>query len=483
MGERRSPRSVPARVALILLLGPGLALFGWTEAAAQSGTPTAMTSANLNAQRIQLPVGQSRIFTTDADVERLVIGDPDIADVVLTSPRSFYVLGRGLGKTNLQVFAGGQDFPSGLMDLEVTVDTRDLSSALRAAAPGADIRVQSVNGRLRLYGTVPDAVTLDRVLEIAGQYGSDEVINALQIRSPQQVFLEVRIIEASRDAGRALGVNLNVFNGAENGDSAAINSGRPQLGTGQAFGSFIANLIAGGTEVNLLIQALEERGLARNLAEPTLAALSGETASFLAGGEVPIPVAESDGEISVEYKEFGVRLSFTPVVLGNGLINLTLEPEVSQIDLTTTFDTGLVELPSFSTRRASTTIELGDGQSFAIAGLLQRNNLRTQGQVPWVGDVPILGTLFRSASFQKEETDLVIIVTPRLSRPVASGRDLATPLESAVLTTEGEFFLYGKAEITREELRRRMRQRGIEGPFGHLVQSDAYIPEDGHVGK
>ncbi len=479
MGERRSPRSALARVALILLLGPGLALLGQPEAAAQSGTPTAMTSANLHAEKIQLPVGQSRIFTTDADVERLVIGDPDIADVVLTSPRSFYVLGRGLGKTNLQVFAGGQDFPSGLMDLEVTVDTRDLSSALRAAAPGADIRVQSVNGRLRLYGTVPDAVTLDRVLEIAGQYGSDEVINALQVRSPQQVFLEVRIIEASRDAGRALGVNLTV----DNNNRPRVDTGSGQLEAGVPFGSFIANMVAGGTEVNLLIQALEERGLARNLAEPTLAALSGETASFLAGGEVPIPVAESDGEISVEYKEFGVRLSFTPVVLGNGLINLTLEPEVSQIDLTTTFDTGLVELPSFSTRRASTTIELGDGQSFAIAGLLQRNNLRTQEQVPWVGDVPILGTLFRSASFQKDETDLVIIVTPRLSRPVASGRDLATPLESTVLTTEGEFFLYGKAEITREELRRRMRQRGIEGPFGHLVQSDAYIPEDGHVGK
>jgi pilus assembly protein CpaC len=479
MGERRSPRSVLARVGLILLLGSGLALLGQPQAAAQSGTPIAMNSPNLYAQKIQLPVGQSRIFTTDADVERLVIGDPDIADVVLTSPRSFYVLGRGLGKTNLQVFAGGQDFPSGLMDLEVTVDTRDLSSALRAAAPGADIRVQSVNGRLRLYGTVPDAVTLDRVLEIAGQYGSDEVINALQVRSPQQVFLEVRIIEASRDAGRAIGVNLNI----NNNNRPRVDTGSGQLATGVPFGSFIASMVAGGTEVNLLIQALEERGLARNLAEPTLAALSGETASFLAGGEVPIPVAESDGEISVEYKEFGVRLSFTPVVLGNGLINLTLEPEVSQIDLTTTFDTGLVELPSFSTRRASTTIELGDGQSFAIAGLLQRNNLRTQEQLPWVGDVPILGTLFRSASFQKEETDLVIIVTPRLSRPVASGRDLATPLDSVVLTTEGEFFLYGKAEITREELRRRMRQRGIEGPFGHLVQSDAYIPEDGHVGK
>ncbi|WP_299970827.1 type II and III secretion system protein family protein [uncultured Roseobacter sp.] len=448
-------------------------------ARAQTGTTEELDLANLFAQNILLPVGQSRVFTTNGDVERLIVGDPTIADVVLTSPTSFYVLGRGLGRTNLQVFAGGGDFPTGLIDLEVTVDTRDLASTLRTAAPGADIRVQSVNGRLRLHGTVPDAATLGRVLEIAAQYGSDEVINALQVQSPQQVFLEVRIIEASRDASRAIGVN---FSGTgSNGGS--LSTGTGQLRAGQPFGTFITTLIDGGTDLSIIIQALEERGLARNLAEPTLAALSGETASFLAGGEVPIPVAESDGQVSVEYKEFGVRLSFTPVVLGTGLINLTLEPEVSQIDLTTTFDTGLVELPSFSTRRANTTIELGDGQSFAIAGLLQRNNFRNQEQIPWIGDVPILGTLFRSASFQKEETDLVIIVTPRLSRPATARQKLVTPFDLTELTNERTFFLYGKAEMTRGELQRKLRRRGIDGPFGHVITSDAYVPEPGHVGK
>ena len=208
----------------------------------------ALTLADLYAEKILLPIGRSRVFTTDGDIERLVIGDPDIADVVLTSPRSFYVLGRGLGQTNLQVFSGG-DFPSGLVDLEVTVDTNDLASALRSAAPGAEIRVQSVNGRVRLYGTVPDAITLDRVLEIAGQYGSDQVVNALQVTSPQQVFLEVRIIEASRDAGRDLGINLSV----RDSGGSALNTGSRQLASGPAFGSFLSTLLDGGIEVDLLI--------------------------------------------------------------------------------------------------------------------------------------------------------------------------------------------------------------------------------------
>ena len=462
---------------LVLSLLAVLSLVGEVRA---QGDGMELTLSNRHAEQVQLPVGESRVFTTGQDIDRLVLGDPAIADVVLISPRSFYVLGQSLGQTNLQIFAG-EEFPAGLVDLEVTVDTTDLSAALRSAAPGADIRVQSVNGRLRLYGTVPDAVSLTRVLEIAEQYGSDEVINALQVASPQQVFLEVRIIEASRDAGKSLGINLDVVDRGTEG-AIRLGSGRGLTGDNIPFGSFLATLIRGGFNVDVLIDTLENRGLARNLAEPTLAALSGETASFLAGGEVPIPVAEADGEVTIEYKEFGVRLSFTPIVLNNGLINLELEPEVSQIDFTNTFDTGLVELPSFSTRRANTTIELRDGQSFAIAGLLQRNNLRSQQQVPWLGEVPILGTLFRSASFQKEETDLVIIVTPRLSRPAGPSQKLATPLDYSILTPERKFFLYGKQEISRGELERELNRRGVKAPFGHIIDHD-YIPGVTDVGK
>ena len=473
MSLRDSARRFSSAGMLAVLTTLALPLLT-TTSGAQDGS-VALTLSNRFAEDVQLPVGESRVFTTSQDVERLVIGNPDIADVVLVSPRSFYVLGQSLGQTNLQVFAG-DDFPAGLVDLEVTVDTDDLSAALRSAAPGADIRVQSVNGRLRLYGTVPDAVSLARVLEIAEQYGSEEVINALQVASPQQVFLEVRIIEASRDAGQALGFAIAAADTAGEGRTSV------RVGNGVAaavpFGSFLATLMEDGLNVSVLLEALEQRGLARNLAEPTLAALSGETASFLAGGEVPIPVAQDEDEITVEYKEFGVRLSFTPVVLNNGLINLSLEPEVSQLDLSNTYNTGTIELPSFSTRRASTTIELRDGQSFAMAGLLQRNNARTQSQVPWIGEVPILGTLFRSASWQKEETDLVIIVTPHLGQPAGPSRPLATPLDYSQLTTEREFFLYGKQEISRKELQRQLHRRGIEGPFGYVIDQD-YIPGGG----
>ena len=450
-----------ARFGQVIIL---LCLFATASAAQDS---TGLTLSTRQAEQVQVPVGESRIFTTAQDIEQLVIGNPAIADVVVISPRSFYILGQSLGQTNLQVFAGGEALV-GLVDLQVTVDTSDLSSSLQGL--GGNVRVQSVNGRLRLSGTVPDAVTLDRVLEIAGQYGSDDVINAIQITDPQQVFLKVRMIEASREAGRAIGLGVSARD-AESGSDIRLGTGR--IANPVPFGSFLATMVDEGVSVSLLIEALEERGLVRNLAEPTLAALSGETASFLAGGEVPIPVARDGDEVTVEYKEFGVRLSFTPVVLGNGLINLTLEPEVSQIDLNNTYNTGTIELPSFSTRRASTTIELRAGQSFVIAGLLQRNNARRQSQVPWLGSVPVLGALFRSASWQKDETDLVIIVTPYLNKPNGPSAPIASPLDDSILTTEQEFFLRGTQEITRGELERRLRRRSIDGPFGHIIEDSS----------
>ena len=446
------------RAALIIAALPLATLMSAPQPAhAQPGVQLRLDSAS--AEKVIVPVGKSRVFTTTRDISRLVLGNPDIADVVLLSPRSFYVLGQNHGQTNLLVFAD-EDFPAGVVDLEVSVDTDDLASALRGAVPSAHLHVESVNGRLRLSGTVPDAVALSRVLDIAGQYGSDSVINALQVASPQQVFLEVRMIEASREAGKSLGISII------GGDTG---SGNSSIRANTQVGSLIANLVQDGLNIELLIEALESRGLARSLAEPTLAALSGETASFLAGGEVPIPIPQEGGVTTIEYKEFGVRLNFTPIVLENGLINLRLEPEVSQVGAA-----GVGETPSFTTRRASTTVELHDGQSFAVAGLLQRNNSRSQSQVPWLGDIPVLGALFRSASFRKEETDLVIIVTPRLSRPATPSRPLRTPLDYSVVTSERVFFLYGIQEISRAELTQELQKRGIEPPFGHVID-DSYI--------
>lgn len=406
-------------------------------------------------ETLRVPIDQSHVFRTDVQVQRLVVGNPEVADVVMMSPNSFYVLGKELGRTNLQVYSGG-DFPSAMMEIEVSADLKDLRRTLQSAVPSAKIEPRSVNGHLRLEGTVPDAVALDRVLEIAAQYSSEDVINAIRITSPQQVFLEVRIVEASRNAAVDLGVELN----AAHADGPRFES--ESAAGAVSFGSFATSFIEHSVRIDAVIDALERRGLVRSLAEPTLTALSGETASFLAGGEVPIPRAGQDGEVTVEYKEFGVRLIFTPTVLSNGLINLELMPEVSQVTFAGDF-------PSFTTRRANTTVELTDGQSFAIAGLLQRSSSRRLRQLPWLGDVPLLGALFRSAAFQEDETDLVIIVTPHLSRPANASEPLATPLDFTAPTNKAELFLTGKQEVSRDNMARRIRERGISGPFGHIV--------------
>jgi pilus assembly protein CpaC len=218
------------------------------------------------------------------------------------------------------------------------------------------------------------------------------------------------------------------------------------------FGFAIARMVAGGVSTDVLINALEQKGIARSLAEPNLVALSGDTASFLAGGEYPIPVAASLGGITVEYKKYGVGLAFTPTVLGQGVINMKIEPEVSSIDTTHTVAVANgISVPALIVRRASTTVELRDGQSFVIGGLLQTNTQNQIEQLPWLGSVPVLGTLFSSKSYQKNETDLAIIVTPHLVRPARPGDIIKAPSDDTLPPNDRDFFLLGKTEVTRQE--------------------------------
>ena len=220
------------------------------------------------------------------------------------------------------------------------------------------------------------------------------------------------------------------------------------------FGFLIGRMVANGVTTDVLINALEQKGIARSLAEPNLVALSGDTASFLAGGEYPIPVSGSFGQVTVDYKKYGVGLAFTPTVLGRGLINMKIEPEVSQIDTThtVTVSTG-VSVPALIVRRASTTVELRDGQSFVIGGLLQNDNKNQIEQLPWLGSVPVLGALFSSKSYQKNETDLAIIVTPHLVRPTRPGDEVRAPTDDTLPPNDVDFFLLGKTEVTREQAR------------------------------
>ena len=415
--------------------------------------------------KLLVVVGNSETVRVELPFSEIVVGDPETADVNPLTDKTLYVLGRKLGTTNVTLFDGNKQIVA-VIDIEVTHNLTGLRQALSEGIPGSRISVRSINGRVLLNGQVANAPAAERAVAIARDFAGDDVTNSLSIAANQQVNLEVRFIEASRLAGKDLGISWNL---TDHGGSG-FKTKSPIVGAlsgALPFGSVIANILSNGTNADLLINALEQKKLARRLAEPNLTALSGESASFLAGGEVPYRSCETTGtgttaavNCSVQFKPFGVQLSFTPVVLDGGLINLTIQPEVSEIDASIGVDGN----PGFITRKAKTSVELRDGQSFAIAGLLQTVNEKSADQVPWLGDVPVLGTLFRSSSFRKRESDLVIIVTPRLARPVGVDQVLHTPLDNPLSSNEAEFFLLGKQEVSKREL-----DRKFNGQYGFII--------------
>jgi pilus assembly protein CpaC len=414
--------------------------------------------------RIVVSVGKSETLRVSEPFENVVVGNPEIADVAPLTDQSLYLLGRTVGTTNLAVYNAERELIA-VIDVEVTFDVSGMREAMAAALPGQPIQIRSVGGRIMLQGAVLDAVMVDRAMQIAADFAGEGVTNALTVASPQQVMLEVRIIEASRSLGRELGIRWDVR--ADGFQFSTL----PSVG---AFGQVIANFGLGGADVDMTIRALEEKGIARSLAEPNLTALSGQTASFHAGGEFPVPVLETVSGVdevdvepvrSVEFKPFGVRLSFTPTVLADGVINLLIEPEVSDIDPANE----VFGVPGVTIRAARTTVELRDGQSMAMAGLLQTRHSRNADQIPWLADVPVLGALFRSTEFQKNETELVVIVTPRLVLPVPPGIALKTPLDNTAPSNDPELVLFGQLEVTPEQLHLIETGGNVRGPFGHML--------------
>ena len=414
---------------------------------------------------ITVPIGKSEDVRTDTSFVELIVGDPDITDVNPLTDHALSILGKKIGTTRVSVYAEGKKLV-GIFDVEVSYDITRLTNELTRRFPGSAIKASTVNGRIMLSGEVVDAITLDKAVTIARQFGP-EIINSVSVMSPQQVLLEVRFIEISRTASRELGVQWNRFGqnsitnigNRTNAGNLPIASAASEAAAGvisgtSPFGFLIGRIISSGATTDFAINALEEKGIARSLAEPNLVALSGDTASFLAGGEYPIPISGSFGQISVDYKKYGVGLAFTPTVLGRGLINMKIEPEVSQIDTNHTIAVSNgISVPALIVRRASTTVELRDGQSFVIGGLLQNDNKNAIEQLPWIGSVPVLGALFSSKSYQKNETDLVIIVTPHLVRPARPGDEIKAPTDDTLPANDVDFFLLGKSEVTREEAR------------------------------
>jgi pilus assembly protein CpaC len=512
---RNSIKAEARLVAFSVALGAGLVCFACADRAGAADRPgtanrrasaggTAFVTEVADVQRVKVILNKSRTFRLDVPFSSIVSGS-DIIEVKALSDQLIYILGKKTGTTNVLLFDASMR-QIGIIDVEVTVDTANLEHNIRASTGTQGIRVSASEGQVVLSGTAADAVAAERAVAIANGAlpKGEQVVNAMAVAAPQQVMLEVRFLEVFRQSGRDLGVNLfganasgsqvgvsglgNVVRGGRRGNPGLPPSpnGLPDLVTAGTlasglapYGSLLTQVmkLSNGTTLDALITALETKGALRRLAEPNLLALSGDTARFLAGGEFPVPVPSSSSSgfptISIEYKKFGVELGFVPTVLSRGVINLRVEPSVSELDFANAVTIAGTTVPSLTRRDARTTVELRDGQSFAIAGLLQSRNRQDISQLPWIGSVPVLGTLFRSSSYQQEETDLVIIVTPRLIAPVVPGQRLASPLDSRLPANDVDFFLNGQVEV-RKRYNDYVNSGGeVKGPYGHLIPPEA----------
>ncbi|MBD3729559.1 MAG: type II and III secretion system protein family protein [Sphingomonadales bacterium] len=416
-------RSIAAAVAFALATA---AVPGALHAQAASGY-------DIHAGELEIPINKSQILTADRPIDRAMIGNDQIADVLPVSERSVYVLGKAMGTTSLTLYDRSNRVIA-VMDISVGPDADAVRSQFEQMLPGEPVEVRLANGKLMLTGMVSDPGAADRAARIATAYAGDNVVNLISVGGSQQVMLEVRFAEVDRNVGEQLGVsgfgmsNSGKFRSATGNGASIIGGedGTSVLGIDpvlDSFGVLSALFSIGDVNVEALLDTLERKGLSKTLAEPTLVALSGEKASFLAGGEFPIPVAQSgtaggNTAITIQFKPFGVSLGFTPTVLGDGVINMIVEPEVSSIDPSASVTVNGLTVPGLQTRRASTTLEMRDGESFALAGLIRSDYKTTIQQLPLLGSIPILGALFRSTRFQKGETELLIIVTPHLVKPI-----------------------------------------------------------------
>jgi pilus assembly protein CpaC len=429
----------------------------------------------IQAGELDVPVNKSQVLRTDRAYSKALIGNPEIADVLPLTDNSVYVLGKKAGTTSLTLYDRSSHLIA-VVDVVVGPDVISLRRQLSDIMPAQEISARMSNDSIVLEGVVPNAVAADRAVQLADTYAPGKVVNLMSIGSSQQVMLEVRFAEIKRSALQQMGLNWDVMsckvapcgnlNGIIGNGSQTHPFTDPQ--TGEVIGSQLLHgaitdsfaiisrtFRAFGQNFNVTLDALEKKGAVTTLAEPTLVALSGETASFLAGGEFPVPVVQNGGgggggnngstAITVEWKPFGVSLAFTPTVLADGVINMVVAPEVSSIDPSASLVINNITIPGLQTRRAKSVVEMRDGESFALAGLIRKDFSDTVRQVPILGSLPIIGALFRSTGFQHEETELVIIVTPHLVRPVAPGV-LKLPTDRVGPPNEGDLFINGRTD-------------------------------------
>lgn len=485
-----------------------LALTFAAVATAQAQSVSAVDpSGGQHAGTFEVPVNKSQVLRVDQPFGQALIGNPDIADIMPLTSRSLYVLGKKAGSTSLTLYDRNKNLIA-VVDLVVGPDVMGLKKQLHDLMPNDRVGARISNEAIVLSGVVSSGTAVDRAKQIAETYAPGKVVNMMAVGSSQQVLLEVRFSEMTRTAAKQIGVNSAFIsdsgkflggtgNTAVNTSLLTDTAGRPIVDIGGILSTF--GIVAGSFDIGKLnitgvLDALERKGVVNTLAEPNLVALSGETASFLAGGEFPIPVVQNNGggtgtgggtgSITVEFKPFGVSLGFTPTVLEDGLINLVVAPEVSSIDPSASVVINGLTIPGLQTRRAKTSLELRDGQSFAIAGLIRNDFQDTVRQFPVLGSIPIIGSLFRSSGFQKQETELVIIVTPRLVKP-STPEALTVPTDRAAPPNELDLFLMGRTDKAvgvnpidpgappADRPRAAVASTGpsgVDGDFGHILR-------------
>lgn len=416
-----------------------------TVVSAGTGAPlTAITEVNAT-------LGKSALINLERPVTRMSIGNPAVADVILTNSRQLYVLGKSVGSTNLMLW-DKQGNTAAVVDLNVSREFGALSSEIQKLVPGSNIRVRSMGASIVLEGHVPDALTAGKAADLAEAFIGKKPVNLLSIDGAQQVMLEVKVAEVNRTLVDSLGARFSLSHpGTAGGGIGWTILG--DLLSGSASSMSLSKLAGVATSRSLTVDMEKDDGLVKILAEPNIVALSGQEGGFLAGGEIFVPVPQGNGTITMESHTFGVGLKFTPTVLEAGRIHMRVAPEVTDVvgftNVATTGLGGTVIVPTLSTRRASTTVELRDGQTLAIGGLLNDKAREQINRMPLLGEIPILGALFRSSQYQTDRTELVILVTPRLIKPLAGRPPL--PTDAFKAPNRGEFFLEGRMEGRREE--------------------------------
>lgn len=457
-------------LAAVLLLGTSLGMAYAPSAQAESFRVMNGSAA----ATLQVSMNRAVVVETDTPFAELSIANPGIADISTLSDRSIYLLGKTPGRTTLTILGPDGSLISNV-EVQVTPDIAEFRERLRQILPNEKIEVRTANDGIVLSGIVTTAARLDAAMQLAQRYAPDRVSNLMSVGGTQQVMLKVRFSEMQRGTAKNLGTSLQFNAGSTanpnvSGNTPGFVSGGLGSTGAQPAAQGALNLRLGGGRLtaNVLLEALERQGLARTLAEPNLTALSGEQASFLAGGEIPVPVpGQNGGPPTISYRPFGIQLAFTPRVLDDNVINLTLDASVSSIDASVGTTVGTIITPGLRTRSTQTTVELRDGESFAIAGLLEDDFRANSSGIPWLSELPVLGALFRSANYQRNQTELVIVISAHLVTPTR-GEALMLPTDRVRPPTERELFLNGRLAAPGSGALGEVARQDFGGSYGYV---------------